>query len=300
MLQSPGMTSLVLPPRPEDGHKGTFGSVCVIGGCKSEDGLVMLGAPALAANAALRSGCGQVVLATPQPLLAHALSLAPTATGVELPVDDVSRLMPSQSITLLDQHCGSCRAIALGMGFGQGWSQQQLVTALIAREDRPIVLDADGLNALASLEQGALDIHSPLVMTPHVGEFARLASAFNIHATGSLEEDAAALAQTCGAIVVLKSHTTVISNGIQTERCDQGGVELATGGSGDVLAGLIAGLIAQYGVQANDHLFDAALLGVHIHALAGKAVAEHQGNTGMLATDLLGEIPKTISKLRKG
>ena len=294
------MTSLVLPPRPEDGHKGTFGSVCVIGGCKSEDGLVMLGAPALAAKAALRSGCGQVVLATPQPLLAHVLLLAPTATGVELPIDDVSRLIPSQSIMLIDQHCGSCRAIALGMGFGQGWSQQQIVTALIAREDRPIVLDADGLNALASLEQGALDIHAPLVMTPHVGEFARLASAFNINVSGYMEEDAAALAQICGAIVVLKSSETVISNGIQTERCNKGGVELATGGSGDVLAGLIAGLIAQYGVEANDHLFDAALLGVHIHALAGKAITECQGNRGMLATDLLREIPKTISKLRKG
>ena len=77
-------------------------------------------------------------------------------------------------------------------------------------------------------------------------------------------------------------------------------MKLVLGGSGDVLAGLIAGLIGQYRVQANDHLFDAALLGVHIHALTGKAVAERQSNAGMLATDMLAEIPKTISKLRKG
>ncbi len=294
------MTELNLPPRPDDGHKGTFGSVCVIGGCKSEDGLVMLGAPALAANAALRSGCGQAVLATPQPILAHALTLAPTATGVELPVDDVSRLMPSQSITLVDQHCGSCRAFALGMGFGQGWSQQQIVATLTARDDRPIVLDADGLNALASLKQGSLDLHAPLVLTPHVGEFKRLAEAYNVDVSGSIEEGAQRLAQTCGAIVVLKSDTTVITNGIQTEIFTEGGVELATGGSGDVLAGLIAGLIAQFGVNSSDHLFDAALLGVHIHAYAGRAVVERQGNTGLLATDLLQEIPKTISVLRKG
>ena len=92
-----------LPPRPTEGHKGTFGSVCVIGGQQSEDGVVMLGAPALAANAAMRTGCGKAILAMPQSILQSGLQLAPTSTGIALPIDEVGRVMPSPSMELQGQ-----------------------------------------------------------------------------------------------------------------------------------------------------------------------------------------------------
>ena len=142
------MNEFDLPTRSEDGHKGTFGSVCVIGGQRSEDGLVMVGAPTLAANAAMRSGCGTVMLSMPQQLLQTGLALSPTATGIELPVDEVGRLIPSAVIESLDKHASGCRCLVIGPGFGTDWPQQQIIATLLSRDDRPVILDADGLNAL--------------------------------------------------------------------------------------------------------------------------------------------------------
>lgn len=283
----------MLPPRPSDGHKGTFGSICVIGGQRSEDGAVMVGAPALAANAAMRSGCGKAFIAMPQHILQAGLSLAPTTTGIELPVDEVGRLIPSAAIEAIDSHASGCRCMALGPGFGSAWPQQQIIATLISRDDRPVVLDADGLNALAQLESAQLDIQAPLILTPHVGEYHRLATSAGIEG-----ESAEALAQAYGCVVVLKSHVTTISDGVQTECIRQGGVELATGGSGDVLTGIIVGLLSQFGVDCVSHLFDAAVLGVHIHALAGNSFALEHGNRGMLATDLLERIPGAMASIQ--
>ena len=288
-----------LPTRSEDGHKGTFGSVCVIGGQRSEDGVVMLGAPSLSANAAMRSGCGTTILAMPQPVLQHGLILAPSVTGVELHVDEVGRLLPSASIESLDAHVAECRCLAIGPGFGSDWPQQQLVATLLSRENRPIVLDADGLNALAKLPAGQLELRAPTILTPHVGEYNRLAKAMDIHIDAQNHVEAAeALAQAYGCIVVLKSDVTVISDGVRSVEESNGSVVLATGGSGDVLTGIIAGLLVQYGKDCITHLFDAAVLGVRVHAIAGEAFAAEHGNTGMLASDFLERIPWAIATLR--
>ena len=158
--------SFQLPSRPAQGHKGTFGSVCVIGGQRSEDGVVMLGAPTLAANAAMRVGCGRCMLAMPQTILAEALSIAPTSTGIELPVDEVGRLMSSCAIEAIDRHAAGCRCLVIGPGFGDGWPQQQVVATLLSRDDRAVVLDADGINAFAKLESSQLELQSPTVITP--------------------------------------------------------------------------------------------------------------------------------------
>ncbi len=282
--------TIQLPIRAEDGHKGTFGSVCVIGGQRSEDGAVMIGAPTMAANAAMRSGCGKVMLAMPQQLLQTGLSMAPVATGIELPVDEVGRLIPSAAIEAIDRHAVGCRCIAIGPGFGSEWPQQQIIATLLSREDRPIILDADGLNSLAKLPSGQLELRAPTIMTPHIGEYKRLAGAMGIK-----EFTPQALAQSYGCIVVLKSDVTEISDGVRTEREEGGSVVLATGGTGDVLTGIIAGLLSQYGMNCTEHLFDAAVLGARVHALAGESFAKEHGNTGMLATDLLERIPSAIS-----
>ncbi len=286
-MQHPAM-----PPRPDDGHKGTFGSVCVIGGQRSEEGAVMIGAPMLSAVAAMRSGCGKAMVAMPQPILNTGLAFAPTVTGIELPVDEVGRLRPSAAIEALDRHAASCRCLAIGPGFGSEWPQQQILATLLSREDRPIVVDADGLNALALLESAQLDLRAPLVLTPHIGEYRRIANSVGVEG-----ESAELLAQAYGCIVVLKGDTTTVSDGVRTERVEEGGVELATGGSGDVLTGIIAGVLSQFGVDCVSHLFDAAVLGVQIHALAGKQFAQEHGNRGMLATDLLDRIPDSHSML---
>ena len=259
----------------------------------------MIGAPTLAANGAMRSGCGKVMLAMPQTLLPAGLTMAPVVTGIELPVDEVGRLMPSPAVESLDTHAASCRCLAIGPGLGCEWPQQQLVASLLSREDRPIVLDADGLNALAQLEAGHLELRAPAIFTPHIGEYRRLAERMKIDVDPADQRSAAeALAQAFGCVVVLKSANTVVSDGVRTENLECGGVVLATGGSGDVLTGIIAGMLAQFGVNCNEHLFDAAILGVQIHARAGQMFESASGNTGMIATDLLESIPSAISVLK--
>ena len=291
---------LNFPPRPSDGHKGTFGSVCVVGGNRSEDGAVMLGAPALAANGAMRSGCGKAILAMPQPLLLAGLSMSPTSTGIELPVDEVGRLMPSPAIEAIDSHASGCRCFAIGPGLGCDWPQQQLIATLLSRDDRPIVLDADGLNSLAMLESGHLELHAPVILTPHIGEYRRLAKSMKIDIDPEDQSTAAeALAQAYGCVVVLKSANTTVSDGVTTVEVDCGGVVLASGGSGDVLTGIIAGLLAQYGVDCGKHLFDAAILGVQVHARAGLIFEAVNGDCGLIATDLLERVPEAISSLKK-
>jgi len=287
------------PPRPSDGHKGTFGSVCVIGGQRSEDGVVMVGAPALVAIAAMRSGCGKVVLAMPQPLLLTGLAIVPVATGIELPVDEVGRMMSSAAVELLDTHTSSSRCYVIGPGFGSDWPQQQFIATMLSREDIPIILDADGLNALSQLESGQQECRAPTIMTPHIREYERLAAAASIDVdTSELSAAAASLAQAYGCVVVLKSSSTAISDGVKTVKVDRGGVVLATGGSGDVLSGIIAGILVQFGDSCVQHLMDAAVLGVHVHAMAGKTFDSTHGNAGMLATDLLERIPASISAMR--
>ncbi len=292
--------SFQLPPRPADGHKGIFGSVCVIGGQRSEDGLVMLGAPTLTANAAMRVGCGRCMLAMPQTMLAEALSIAPTSTGIELPVDEVGRLMSSCAVEAIDRHATSCRCLVIGPGFGDGWPQQQIVATLLSRDDRPVVLDADGLNAFAKLESGHLELQAPTVMTPHIGEYKRLAERLDIVVPASEPKQAAeSLAQTLGCIVVLKSNNTVITDGVRTFEERGGSVVLATGGTGDILAGVIAGLISGYGADGPMRLIEAAVLGVRLHAMAGKSYEDTHGICGMLASDLLEQLPRAMADLRK-
>jgi NAD(P)H-hydrate epimerase len=240
------------------------------------------------------------MLAMPQPLLAQAMTLVPTATGIELPVDEVGRLMSSAAIEAIDRQASGCRCLVVGPGFGSDWPQQQIVATLLARDDRPIVLDADGLNAFSALESGHLELQAPTIMTPHVGEYKRLAQSFDLDpSTNDLGAAAESLARTLGCIVVLKSSSTVITDGVHTVEETGGSVVLATGGTGDVLSGIIAGVVSSFGVDCATHLLEAAVLGVRIHAVAGERFARTSGTTGMLATDLLREVPPAISQLRE-
>lgn len=295
-----------LPDRPREGHKGTFGTVIVLGG-QCAGPRVMVGGPALAALAALRVGAGLSVLAVPRPIVAAALAIAPTATGLALPVDKDGRLDPSGVAEMLDAHAASAGCLAIGPGLGDDGPQQQIVARLAARDDVPMVLDADALNALSRLRQFDRDLRAPAVITPHPGEFRRLADALRLDADPidprRRPDAAAALARRLGCVVVLKGAGTVVSDGHATWTCAAGNPVLATGGSGDVLTGVIAGLIAQYargghGAAAAMSLYDAARLGVQLHALAADRWRDRAGDRGMLATDLLDEIPGAIAAMR--
>lgn len=305
-----------LPPRPADGHKGTFGTVCVLGG-QAAAPRVMIGGPAFAALGALRAGCGLAVLAVPRPVMAASLILAPSATGLALPVDRHKRLKPSEVAELLDQHINSFRCLAIGPGLGADEPQQQIVMRLISQDETPLVIDADALNALAASRDFHRDLRAPAVLTPHPGEFERLAHTLGIEGDpvdpAKREVAAQQLAQRLGSVVVLKGQRTVISDGINTAVNETGNVVLATAGTGDVLTGVIAGFIAQHykpslgagsrqitaSQQGGLGLFECARLAVHIHGLAADQWRDRRGDAGMTASDLLDEIPAALASVRK-
>ncbi len=305
----------LLPPRSSDSHKGTFGTVLVIGGQAAEP-IVMVGGPAFTAIAALRSGCGLVKLALPAPLVVPALTLAPSATGLALPVDGQGRLRPSECAALLDESLAGVRCIAVGPGLGAAGPQQQVVLRLIAGERIPLVLDADALNCLAQTTDFARDLRAPAVLTPHPREFARLAEALSLCADTSTErgrvDAATALARRLGSIVVLKGAGTVVTDGLQSWICRAGNAALATAGTGDVLTGVIAGFVAQFATQFATQsatqsvtaasplsIYDCARLAVEAHARAADRWRERGASAGMLASDLLEEIPAAVESLRR-
>ncbi len=303
-----------LPPFPQriaQGHKGTFGTVCVIGG-QAASPRVMIGGPAFAALGALRAGAGLAVLAVPEPVMRHSLIIAPSATGLALPVDRNGSINPSDAAAVIDEWMPSFGCLAIGPGLGAGIPQQQVVARLIARDDVPMVLDADALNCLAEMREFHRDLKAHAVLTPHPGEFDRLAKALGMEPLGSAggspdrRRDAAAqMAQRLGAVVVLKGHGTVVSNGLETWQNDTGGPVLATAGTGDVLTGVIAGLIAQFGSERAKaagtalSIYDCARWGVRLHGLAADRWQAAHGSAGMLAGDLLDQIPDVMETVRR-
>lgn len=282
-----------LPPRPRDAHKGTFGTVIIVGGCDT-----MMGAPALSATAALRSGAGLVKIATVPAALPVALTIEPSATGIMLS-DDIATTLHQ-----LDGADPQKKAIlAVGPGLGQSDDARELVEALL-QGSRTIVLDADGLNLLARLlhKTNRLQIKAPLVLTPHPGEFSRLADALSIHHSptdsASRPAAAAALANALHATVLLKGASTIISDGQRYFINTTGNPALATAGSGDVLTGLLAALIAQ-GAQGTSP-FDAACLAAHLHGLAADLWANVHGQSGLLARELATLLPDAFNHCRHG
>ncbi len=320
MDESVSQSLPALPARPSDGHKGTFGTVCVIGGQAASPNL-MIGGPALSAIAALRVGCGLARLAMPEPVLRAGLTIAPEATGVALPVDANHALRPSDVAEIIDAHMRGTSCIAIGPGLGHDVPQQQIVVRLAAQDETPMVIDADALNALAELPAFDQDVRALAVLTPHPGEFDRLAQRLNLHdldATGDGRPAAAtSLAQRLGCVVVLKGARTVISDGVRTEVNMTGNAALATAGSGDVLTGVIAGLIAQFhrrpigagsrqvdaSQQGGLDLFECARIGVHVHGAAADLWAASHDCTshpaGMIAGDLLTLLPDALAQVNR-
>ncbi len=293
----------VLPPRDPQGHKGTFGSVLVVGGHAANP--VMLGGPALAARAALRSGCGLCTLAMPAPLMAQALAVASSATGCALPVDAQGEIDPSEAAALLDPPLSRASAVVVGPGMGQGFAVQQVVLRLAAMVEVPLIVDADALNALAASVDFHRDLRAPSVLTPHPGEFARLAAALGLGLDPldpeARQAAASGMARRLGCVVVLKGARTVVSDGHRDWTCEAVEPALATGGSGDALSGVIAGLAAQFarrGGSRSLELFEVTRLAVQLHADSAARWAARHGHAGMLAQEIADGIPDAMAAMR--
>lgn len=307
-----------LPARDPAGHKGTFGTVAIVGGSARAD-TRMIGAPALAATAALRAGCGLARLIMPAPILDAALTIAPCATGRAIPTDTEGNIIPHEAAAVIDAVIRDCTCLAIGPGLGRGEGPRAAVLRAVQQQNVPVVVDADALNCLSEVPQLTRDLRAAAVFTPHPGEFRRLTRAMGIKddlgLDASRERGAEQLAQRLGCIIVLKGAGTVVSDGARTWTNTTGHPCLATGGSGDVLTGVIASLLAQFVASAPAvtqpgslprppgrplDLFDAARVAVSIHGRAGESWATRSGASGgMLATDLLDELPLAVERMRQ-
>ena len=274
-----------MPPRPESGHKGLFGIVGIVGGQDSNTA-TMVGAPALAGRAALRSGCGRVMIAAPHSITGEVLSGCLSATGHPLPQCASGELDSLGAVELVQQLDALAEAMAIGPGLGQSDGAASVLSALLNSGTTPLVVDADGIHLFA--KGGATrTADRPVVLTPHPGEFRVIASVLGIPAPeGEAERVAAAVAAADArrCTVVLKGHHTVVASEGAHWTCDLGGVELAVPGSGDVLTGVLAGLLAQGGDQAS--VAELACLAVQMHAEAGAAWRAKHGSRGLLAEEL--------------
>jgi len=272
-----------LPQRSERAHKGMFGRVLIIGGSRG-----MSGAVCLAGLGALRGGAGLVFLAVPHGIVPIVAAAELSYLTIPVPEDNHGRIGHGARKMLVDAVAKN-DVVALGPGLGMSDDLIELVKFLYLSVEQPIVVDADGLNALAS-SSGGVDKRSgsfPCVLTPHPGEFARLLGTEIKTVQNNREQLTVDFAKNHNLVLVLKGHRTVISDGSRLAINTTGNSGMATGGSGDVLTGLIAALIGQ-GMQA----FEAAQLGTHLHGLAGDlAAAEHSKST-MIASDL----PKYLSR----
>lgn len=291
-----------LPSRPRDGHKGTFGRVGIVGGSAANDPR-MVGAPALAALGAARAGCGLVKIAAPAPILDAVLTLAPFATGLALPMA-ADGPDPAPSAERFDELAASVDALCVGPGLGRSDGACALTLRAVLQEDAPAVLDADALNILADTPEFWRDLRARLILTPHPGEARRLLDALSLRADPAGDDAqriqaCVLLARRLGCVVVLKGAGTVISDGLRAWTCRAGHPCMATGGTGDVLAGIIASLIAQQHTDPRPDLFALAQAGVQAHARAGEAwAADNHASGGMTPTDLADRIPAQIETLR--
>ena len=221
----------ILPPRKADGHKGNFGKLLVLGGCVG-----YTGAPYLAASAAEHSGCGLTYLGVPESI--WAIEAAKCAGAMPFPLPEADGKLCITSLDAMQDKLNACDVVALGPGLGRGKETEQLVHALLRQVKGPLVLDADGLNALAGCAERLCERRGRVtILTPHDGEFARL-SGRTLKELSSKDRAAYAcgFAQAHGCIVVLKGHRTFIALPDGTlYRNTSGTSALSKGGSGDVL-----------------------------------------------------------------
>ena len=290
-LADASMVRGLLPARPIAAHKGTFGHVAVVAGSRR-----LVGASVLAAASAYRAGAGLVTLAAPD--TADRIAASALLEQVHLPLAETEAgQVATEAAGPVRALFGRASAAVVGPGLGDAESVRSFLGALLLTEPDlsiPLVIDADGLNALAQMYDWSEKLSAGAVLTPHPGEMSRLLG----RPIAEVEDDRVATAREAAArwrqVVVLKgAHTVVAAPDGRTALSPFANPALATAGTGDVLAGIVGSLLAQGAAP-----YDAAVAGVYVHAAAGEAVREEIGDAGLLASDLLGRVPVVLKDLR--
>lgn len=273
----------LLPPRKRNTHKGNYGRVLLL--CGSEG---MTGAARLAAKGALRAGSGLVYLGVPEKVYPIVAAGAGSELVFPLPCDDKGRLCLA-ALPEIEARLSNMDAVLLGCGLGRSEELDALVLSLLKICKAPLVLDADGINAVAGHIDELRGSACPVILTPHDGEFLRLGG--NASAEDRVAE-AKRFARKAGCILLWKGHRSVVTDGWKVYRNDTGNPGMATGGSGDVLAGLVTGLLGQHIMP-----LEAAAAGAWLAGAAGDLAASALGEYAMLPEDTLENLPRLLKAL---
>jgi hydroxyethylthiazole kinase-like uncharacterized protein yjeF len=277
-------------PRRADGNKGNYGHALVVAGSVGKSG-----AAVLASWAALRMGAGLVTVATPEPVLPIVAAHTPEIMTEPLPATDAGSIsLRSFEYQRFDKLLKGKRAVAIGPGLSTHDETQQFVGSVVGSRTVPMILDADGLNAFAGRAEELKNGSGPLALTPHPGEMARLLSCGIPDVQAQRLEVARKSAADWNAIVILKGHQTIVAapDG-QVFVNSTGNPGMGTGGTGDVLTGMLAGATAQFGTADWARVL---AFGVYLHGLAGDIAYAESGESPLLASDLIREIPRAYQQ----
>ena len=270
-----GKVLSLLPDRDPAGYKGNYGKILLLCGSRG-----YTGAAALAAMGALRCGAGLVFLGVPESI--YAIEAVKLNEAIVFPLPEEDGMLSSKSVISIQKKLREMDVVLIGPGMGQSVGTMAVMNAVLQGFDGPVILDADALNLLACDSEMLRSRKAVTILTPHEGEFQRLGI--------GLDEDrvsgAKMLAKQLGTIVIRKGHDSVITDGETVYINPTGNPGMAVGGSGDVLAGMIAGLLGQ-GINP----LQAAACAAWLHGAAGDCAAEKLGQYAMLPTDLLSELP---------
>ena len=279
----------LFPKRNENSHKGNFGYVGIMGGCIEYSGAIKL---ANLSSSSLVSGAGVVRLIIPKEI---EVSVMPYLLEQTLfPIESKNGHMLFDE-NVIDKALEKLKALAIGMGWGESIDNEKILKYILETKDIPIVIDADGLNTLAKMDKSILNkTKCKVILTPHLKEFSRISGYSLEEIENNKEELATDFAKKYNVILLLKGHKTIVTNGKETYIVNRGCPGMATAGSGDVLSGILVGIL---GYNEPNVLTVAG--GAYLAGLAGELAQKNLNDISMRASDTISKIPEAINEIRR-
>ena len=278
----------LFPRRDENSHKGNFGYVGIMGGCIEYSGAVKL---ANLSSSSLVSGCGVVRLIIPKEIEISVMPYLLEQTLFSIKSKNGHMLFDKN---IINKALGKLKALAIGIGWGESIDNEKILKYILETKDIPIVIDADGLNTLAKMDKNILNkTNCKVILTPHLKEFSRISGYSLEEIEKNKEKLATDFAKNYNVILLLKGHTTIITDGEETYLVKRGCPGMATAGSGDVLSGILLGIL---GYNKPNVLTIAG--GAYLAGLAGELAEKNLNDISMRASDTISKIPEAIDEIR--
>ena len=280
----------IFKEREKDSHKGTYGYVGIMGGCMEYTGAVKL---ANMSSTALRAGCGVIRVIVPESI---ETSIAPYLLEQTIfPIENDDKQKMKFNKEEIDKALDKLKAVAIGMGWGKGRANEKILEYILQTKEIPCVIDADGLNTLSQMDLNVLQkTKCKVVLTPHFKEFERLSKISIEEIKKDSIEIAKNFAKKYHVILLLKGSTTIVTDGTITYLVERGCPGMATAGSGDILSGILVGMLGYHEATAK-----IVAAGSYLAGMAGELAQEKYTDISMKASDTIEMIPEAIKNIRK-